>query len=505
MITLIHSEALEALRTLPDNSVHCLVTSPPYYGVRDYGTGKWIGGSATCDHKRKNVRPDHSGRTLQGRGQQGSATSSATPFKDVCRICGATRVDQQLGLECTIEEYIARLVTIFREARRVLHPTGTLWMNMGDSYVSGGTETNRGANRPSHNGHGLQQMESEASHPPRVRRGKDCDPKRGSSAVGQPFKLGAPGLKNKDLIGMPWRLALALQSDGWWLRSDIIWNKTNPMPGSQKDRPTTCHEYIFLLTKRARYFCDMHRIEEPVTGNAHARGNGTNPKANMPTGWAQNGTHKELGGRYRPPGPNSRMAKDRDPAHQSQGRIRSKQNRSFSAAVLGLVSKRNKRSVWTVPTAPYKGAHFATFPKKLIIPCIRAGTSEVGCCPTCLTPWERILEKGEPDREWQQASGGDANGQYRGQATKDFAGAKAQNASDVKRRILEGMCEKITVGWRKRCRCPYATPIPCTVADMFAGSGTTGEVAMEHGCHAILVELAAHYLPLIHERCNLLI
>lgn len=160
-----------------------------------------------------------------------------------------------------------------------------------------------------------------------------------------------PGFKAKDMVGLPWRTAFALQADGWYLRRDIIWSKPNPMPESVLDRPTTSHEYLFLLSKRGRYFYDADAIKESVSGNAHPRGNGVNPKAKFPHGW-----DKENHGRA------------------GYGRFRPRQNASFSAAISGpLFSTRNRRSVWTIATQPYSEAHFATFPEALVEPCIRAG------------------------------------------------------------------------------------------------------------------------------------
>jgi hypothetical protein len=181
---------IEVLKAMPDNSVHCVVTSPPYWGLRDYGTGTWEGGEPDCDHKRKNVRPDHSGRTLTGRGLQASAVSSATPYKDACGICGAVRIDQQLGLETDPAEFVQKIVDGFREVRRVLRHDGVLWLNFGDCYATG----------------------TSASRPP-GRRGISGNTQLAQDAVprnGNPF-----GLKPKDLVGMPWRIAFALA--GRWL------------------------------------------------------------------------------------------------------------------------------------------------------------------------------------------------------------------------------------------------------------------------------------------------
>lgn len=268
-------DCLEVLAGLPDESVQTCITSPPYWGLRDYG------------------------------------------------------VPGQLGLEPTPEAYTASMVEIFREVRRVLRDDGTLWLNLGDTYNAYNHNRGpsfKGANK---NHHDLM--------PTADRQG-----------------LNAPGLKPKDLVGIPWRIAFALQADGWYLRSDIIWSKPNPMPESISDRPTKAHEYIFLLTKRQRYYYDLEAIKEPVTGNAHGRGAGVNPKAKVPSGWDTGpGDHRGRRGRY----------------------PKSKQNASFSASVVDIVDERNKRSVWAVPTQPYPEAHFATYPEALILPCVLAGAA----------------------------------------------------------------------------------------------------------------------------------
>lgn len=421
MLTILQGDALTVLRTLPPDSVHCCVTSPPYWGLRDYG------------------------------------------------------VEGQIGLEETPEEYVAKMVAVFAEVRRVLRADGTCWVNMGDSYwgswanYSGG---NRGAGKQR-----LIKNGSQAQNP--VWEGLE------GYRPAATFKHAS--LKPKDLIGMPWRLAFALQADGWYLRQDIIWSKPNPMPESVTDRCTKAHEYIFLLTKSAQYFFDAEAIKEPASGTAHARGNGVNPKAN---------------------GPNSRMERERmigKEEHKpkpSNGSVRPKQNASFSAAVRELVPNRNKRSVWTVATAPYSEAHFATFPPDLIKPCILAGTSARGVCPACGAPWERIIELGEPLEEWKKASGADANGEYHGQNTKDYQRHKAQPASTVKERILKGMVERKTIGWQPTCECEPAAPVPAIVLDPFAGSGTTGQVSLERGRKALLIELNPAYVELIRQRTH---
>ena len=260
---LYQGDALETLKQMEDESVHCCVTSPPYWGLRDYG------------------------------------------------------VEGQLGLESTPEEYVENMVKVFREVKRVLRDDGTLWLNLGDSYAgSGRGPTGR-------NGIGNQEKR-QGFHSPKV--------------------VIPTGLKPKDLIGIPWMVAFALRADGWYLRQDIIWHKPNPMPESVKDRCTKAHEYIFLLTKSQKYFYDSEAIKE---------------KSNYPgQGGAAIGhvTHSQPGAR----------------------RLSVTENLKIRG------EKRNKRSVWTVTTKPFKEAHFAVFPPKLPEICIKAGCPEGG---TVLDPF----------------------------------------------------------------------------------------------------------------------
>lgn len=251
------------------------VTSPPYYGLRDYGTGKWIGGDENCSHKRDSKYSD---KTITGHANKDLTVGDAI-YKSVCPKCGAIREDRQLGLEETPEEYIKAMVEVFRCVWDVLEDDGTLWVNIGDSYCGTGS------------------------------KGDYVDPKnpdgRNGQSVSKTLKL--DGYKSKDLIGIPWMLAFALRADGWYLRQDIVWHKPNPMPEPVSDRCTKAHEYIFLLSKSRKYHFDHVAIKEPVKGDSET----------------------------------DEMA--------------------------------HKRSVWSVPTKPYTGAHFAVFPTDLIEPCILAG------------------------------------------------------------------------------------------------------------------------------------
>ena len=280
------------------------ITSPPYYGLRDYGTGKWIGGDENCSHKRDSKYSD---KTITGHANKDLTVGDAI-YKSVCPRCGAIREDRQLGLEETPEEYIKAMVEVFRCVWDVLEDDGTLWLNIGDSYYN---------YRPG-KGQALvkQTVANNNQDLPQTcaRRGNKLD-----------------GLKEKDLIGIPWMLAFALRADGWYLRQDIIWHKPNPMPESVGDRCTKSHEYIFLLSKSRKYHFDHVAIKEPVKED-----------------W---GTRDRTNGKYHNEGtglqPHSGLEK------------------SYEMA--------NKRSVWTVNTKPYSGAHFAVFPTELIEPCILAG------------------------------------------------------------------------------------------------------------------------------------
>lgn len=304
----------ETVKTLAPGSIHCVVTSPPYWGLRDYGTGRWEGGDPACAHRRANLRPDHSRGELTGRGEQPRAASSASPMGARCALCGAARVDDaQIGLEPSIGDYIATLVALFDDVRTALRDDGTVWLNLGDTFTSdGGVRLNAGLND---------------------------GPKRQALADRLPSRLQPEGLKQKDKALLPHRVAIALQDAGWYVRQDNVWSKPNPLPEAVKDRPSTSHEYVFQLSKCETYYYDRDAVKEPTTGGAHPRGQGRNPKA-------------------------------ADPSH-AVGRVRA--NSSFQDAIGDLVDTRNLRSVWTIPTQPYSGAHFATFPEELARRCVLAG------------------------------------------------------------------------------------------------------------------------------------
>ena len=318
--SLLLGNCLDVLSTLPESSVQCCVTSPPYWGLRDYGTAKWEGGDAKCDHS-----PEKRGGRFatEVSAKQASNTGSGTMSARECP-CGARRIDAQLGLEETPDAYVANMVAVFRAVRRVLRDDGTLWLNLGDSYSGAAGGNNRGE------GAGGGKERGKAMGFGTLPKRKDLE----------------GGLKHKDLAGIPWRVAFALQADGWWLRQDIIWHKPNPMPESVTDRCTKSHEYIFLLTKSARYYYDNEAVKE---------------RGVMAAGDSAGSMQRDTQETHGLGGGNSgiNLAKQKLAAELQENGY----------------SMRNKRSVWTVTTKPYRDAHFATFPPKLIEPCILAGSA----------------------------------------------------------------------------------------------------------------------------------
>jgi DNA modification methylase len=332
-------DALACLRAMPDASAHCCVTSPPYWGLRDYGTPPQIwGGDPDCRHRWGSE--GKSGQRLRnGEGsntaKQAVAVTLHPSTGSFCDRCGAWR--GSLGLEPDYRLYVDHLVEVLREVRRVLRPDGSLWLNLGDSYATGAGKAKRA-------GGGAQGEAWQGKGPSGYRGDHSADPKNpGAELAGfQPNRMPQPGLKPKDLVGVPWRVAFALQDDGWWLRRDHVWAKPNPMPESVRDRCTTAHEYLFLLTKSARYYYDGEAIKEPACNGERYHG----------------GYDKRPGARP-----------------ERNGR---------SAGSDNTTATRNKRSVWAITTAPYRGAHFAAFPPALVEPCILAGCPEGG---TVLDPF----------------------------------------------------------------------------------------------------------------------
>lgn len=351
-------DVIDVLDRLPARSVHTVITSPPYWGLRSYLPG---------EHEDKS---------------------------------------KEIGSEPAPDEYVAKMVAVFRAVRRVLRDDGTVWLNLGSSY-------------------------------------------------------GADG----QMVATPWLVALALQADGWVLRQDIIWHKPAPMPESVRNRCTKAHEYLFLLAKGGGYYCDMEAIKEKVTGGTSTPSAGVaakRPDRGYPTG--QPSQH-HCGG-------------------EETGRA-------------------NKRSVWTISSKGYEGAHFATFPPKLVEPCLLAGTSARGCCADCGAPWERVVEETQLKRdrpnEYVKRSPKSQDRETLGlQSPKSGLAepgwrerAKQQGATCAN--TVAGV-EVKTVGWVPTCKCGTDEVVPCTVLDPFVGSGTLCQVAIEHGRRSVGIDLSEQYL-----------
>jgi DNA modification methylase len=421
-LTLYGGDCHEVLASLLADSVDCVVTSPPYWGLRDYGTATWEGGDAECDHKGGRFeRPGLSSKQASNHGSGGDEASHE------CRKCGATRIDSQLGLERTPEEYVTNMVAVFREVRRVLKPSGTCWLNLGDSYAS-------------HDPGGFRPGEHLNS-----RAGREGGRNR-AGVYGRHI-----GFKPKNLVGIPWRVAFALQADGWYLRSDIIWSKPNPMPESVTDRPTKSHEYLFLLTKSSRYFFDADAVREQQVSD-YPSGNGFKRDARL--------SYRDDNG-----------ARGNDEQWQPSP------------------AGRNIRSVWTIATRPYPGAHFAVFPPELPERCIKAGSSEKGVCPECGAPWERVVEV---ERSYESNAGKAAR---RSGVVTLGEGVPDRNdttraAGDIR---LGPTVRTTTTGWRQTCD-HNSPPVSAVILDPFGGSGTVGMVANRLSRRAILIDLNPEYL-----------
>lgn len=383
-------DSIDVLASMPEGLAHTCVTSPPYWGLRDYGVPpRTWDTSPDCTHS-------WGPRFRGGR---------------FCESCGAW--EGCLGLEPTPDLFVRHLVLVMREVRRVLRDDGTLWLNLGDSFA--GTRTYQ--------------------VPDNLRGG----------SVGAPGSRVPPHFKPKDLIGIPWRVALALQADGWWLRSDIVWEKPNAMPEPIRDRPTRAHEFVFLLSKSRRYFYDAEAVREPDKGGR--AGNGYVRPERL-----------SYGGQSAPRG-------------QAAGWIGG--------------GGRNRRSVWHVATKSFKGAHFATFPEGLVEPCILAGSSPTAC-RTCGAPWRRIVSSCRLV-EREEGSAGKDNPQEQLRKGRAHSRSWASSGKVLNRRE--------TVGWEPTC--DHDDPGErCTVLDPFAGAATTGIVAERHGRNFLGVELSPSFARL---------
>lgn len=541
-VTILNGHVITELRSLPDESVHCCVLSPPYWGLRDYGLEPQVwddpGG---CEHewhiKQHNDTRGIEGSNLVGRNPYTQGEARLNYQEGFCQKCQAWL--GSLGLEPTPELYIQHLVQVFREIWRVLRKDGTLWLNLGDSYWGGKGQS----------GHGNPEYQQE-----RFDKGISFNVPA-SHVAGQgktrPQDGKHPTLKPKDLCMIPARVALALQADGWWLRRDIIWNKPNPMPesvngwrwerhrvkvghgkateykpagwdtreashdkidGNYQDRqheakyedcpgcpkcnpndglvlckgawrPTSSHEYVFLLTKSDTYFCDAEAVREPPQRTAAVNWKDRDIKKygdKMDKRFEEQGTYKDWN-KYKTTGivttRNLRSVwtiEDDSLANWFQWYANQPEAQILYERYAEQMQ--NKSDVWTIATQPFPGAHFATFPEKLASICIRAGSSEKGCCPECGAPWVRVVEKKDPERRLVES-------EYPGE----------QTIATKKYKHDESGPESKTIGWRPSCEHTDLKPMPCTVCDPFSGSGQAGIVAKKLGRKAILIELKPEY------------
>lgn len=432
----------KSFRQLPAGSVHTICTSPPYWGLRDYGNDPSIwGGDESCDHEWiQHIQPATDGTlTLDGNaalraGNQGDVSATMKPkVSNFCSKCNAWM--GQLGLEPTPELFVEHLVEIFREARRVLQDDGVLWVNLGDSYAAGCMTGKQGST--STTGHNAGQAQG-TSLPPRK----------------------APaGMKNKDLVGIPWMTAFALRADGWYFRQDIVWAKANVMPESVFDRCTRSHEFVFMFTKKQMYYYDYFAIRENAVGGVQKKAHSFKQDHRL--------TYRNADGTPR-----------------------------GNDAWINTEGKRNKRSVWNVNPKPYAGAHFAVWPEKLVEPMILAGSSEHGCCSKCKAPYERIV-----DRPVIEDAGRSEDSQY----VQNADVLSDRSASSANRRLGGDYQDQLNAnpttskGWQATCDCG-AEIERCIVLDPFSGSATTGLVAMKNGRDYIGFDANSVYLDLAKAR-----
>jgi DNA modification methylase len=433
-------DVIEILKTFPDESVQMVVTSPPFYGLRDYGTGKWEGGDPNCTHKH--YLGEHGDASVKQKTSQGTQQYN---YKGVCGICGAKRTDNQIGLEKTPEEYIEKLVKVFREIKRVLRSDGVVWINIGDSYAREGGKT-----------------QGKSRH----WDGRKKDPT--SDAIHARSLASEMGLKPKDLIGIPYMLAFALRQDGWYWRDNIIWAKScsgnymggSVMPESVTDRTTKSFEHIFMFSKSQKYFYDSEAIKEPNVDPD--RTNYTPGKETYKTG----------------------------NVHDDSGRER--RNDGFQKYAEGAIpSGRNRRSVWVINPRPFREAHFATYNPELIIPCIKAGTSEHGCCGKCGAPYKRVVEKSPTPHDDSTES------LYPENSTGKRISLLRQAMRERGEEYLGTITKTLRFDPTCKCNAPIAK---CIVLDPFMGSGTTAVTAASLGRDFVGIDLNPKYVEMAKRR-----
>jgi DNA modification methylase len=438
---------------LKDQSVQMVCTSPPYFGLRDYQTASWVGGDPGCDH----LGPPRGGigrETISGGKTNQHATRQAT-YRDVCGRCGARRVDSQIGLEPTPDEFVAAMVEVFREVWRVLRIDGCVWLNLGDSYAGGG-----GGNY----GDGKSVRSQGGQQVTNVRN--------------RSVWLDHAGLKPKDLMGVPHAVAFALRDDGWYLRSAAPWVKRSSMPESCLDRPSSSLEYVFMLTKAPRYYYDADAVRLNGAGRLD-RGRGNKGRIG-PQGWRAEPLTDPAG----------RNRRNGDWWYESlDGVVGDTAAGMVTSGMVDAVPAGEDILGFDVSPEAFSGSHFAVMPQKLVEPMIRAGTSEAGACPKCGKAWVRIVDA--PHRGATQTRNG------RGDPGMSCPSGMAIGSDTRGMPSYQGK----TTGWAPSCSCsPVLPPVPQLVFDPFAGSGTTLLTARRLGRSAVGCDLSADYLALAARR-----
>lgn len=437
------------------------------WGLRDYGTEPIVwDGTEDCKHEwgdeNKKVvaisdkREDkHTERDVLMDGREASQGQ-------FCQLCGAWKGN--FGLEPTPELYVQHLVQIFREVKRVLRKDGVVWLNLGDSYWGG--KGRSGGRDPVYQKERNDLGES---------LNKDYQQMTGKGKT-KPSDGKHKFIKPKDLVGIPWRTAFALQKDGWWLRQDIIWSKSNPMPESVKDRCTNSHEYIFLLTKSKKYFYDADAIAEEATGYDGRKQTIMRGSPKYANGFVPNQSPQSVAVKG-----HERWQTRKNYGTNYGGDGTGFQNHSgYNNLENPFV--RNKRSVWSINTQPFPEAHFAVFPERIPELCIKAGTSEKGRCPKCGNLWIRNISY-KANYKKREVAHVPNNTQTKVDSTRWKPPSITQN------------------GWIPTCECGQK-PVSCIVLDPFSGSGTTGLVAKKLNRRCILIDLKKEYCDMSIKRLN---
>src|SRR3990167_1190850 len=461
---------------IQDESVHTCITSPPYWGLRAYGTDPaiWPNSKPLCDvHEWQETAPRRKRSEKDVKNQESKqATNPGANINllsaNVCVKCGAWR--GELGLEPTPEMFVEHLVYVFRFIWKKLRKDGVVWLNLGDTYAGSG-----GAGGDYNEG-GLKEGQPRWKNQFEINRAKD----RTTTRWGGGHTPASGLLKPKDLCMIPARVALALQADGWYLRSEIVWFKRNPMPESVTDRPTKAHEMIYLLTKSPKYYYDQEAVRVPQKESSIERAH-----------YSQIGFNK------------SKSASGTVNYINNPNTIEETQRK----AIEGMGA--NLKTVWDIPTQSFNGAHFATFPEKIPELCIKAGTSEKGACSKCGSPWVRVVAKTNPLRSLNKGRNGFRPDEIKMEADKGASSAGCVDVktlgwkpsrkcggyfvqSDSSRRIEKHSWYRSH--WQERVAAKFPPTVPCIVFDPFAGSGTTLRVAKRMNRDFVGIELNPKYI-----------